>query len=140
MLRQFEDGTNYVVVLERGDKLIASLTEFASQNNLDSLWLQSGLGSAVDTTLGWYDIETKSYNWQNFEEAYEITSLQGNLTTVDNEPFWHIHGVFGGPHLEAIAGHVKELTVGLTCELFISRLATPMSRSYDEPTGLQLIK
>lgn len=140
MIRHFENGTNYVIVLERGDKLIASLTEFAAQNNLTGLWLQSGIGSAIDATLGWYDIETKSYDWQFIDGAYEITSLQGNLTLLENKPFWHIHGIFGGPNLETKTGHVKELTINLTCELLVTQLDAPMSRAYDETTGLKLIQ
>ena len=34
---------------------------------------------------------------------------------------------------------MKEMTVGLTCELLITPLETPLTRTFDDETGLKLL-
>ena len=112
---------------------------YAKEQNLTSAWL-SGLGGSGSVTLGFYDIETKEYEWKEFKEPQEILNLTGNLSWVDGEPFWHVHGTFSGCNLTAVGGHVKELIAGLTCEILITPLETPLTRVFDEETGLKLLQ
>lgn len=137
-MKHIPSASGSLVILERGEELHRQLRQFAVQNNLRSGWV-AGLGGAARVTLGFYDIETKEYLWQEFVESLEIVSLSGNLAIIDNEPFWHIHGVFSGHDYQAIGGHVKELIVGLTGELHITPLEVPITRKYDEATGLKLM-
>jgi predicted DNA-binding protein with PD1-like motif len=71
----------------------------------------------------------------------EITSLQGNLAWKNDEPIWHIHGTFGDEHYNAIAGHIKELIVGGTCELHLHAIFgdQPLARSHNNKIGLELL-
>lgn len=135
----YQAADKYLLVLDRGDELIASLNDFALKHQLKSAWL-SGLGGADGLTLGFYEFEDRDYIWRDYDQALEITNLSGNLTTVDGQPFWHLHGTFSGPDFQAIAGHVKAMTVGLTCELLVTPLSLSLTRHYDEVTGLKLIK
>lgn len=127
-----------LLVLERGEELHKALDAYAKEAKLDSAWL-SGLGGAGSVTLGFYDLPRERYQWKTFDSPLEIVSLTGNLSIVDGEPFWHIHGVFSGPDYKTIGGHVKELTVGPTCELHVTSLSVPLTRELDEDTGLKLI-
>lgn len=138
-MKQFESSNRTVLVLERGNELVATLTAYTRERGLTQAWLASGLGGASSMTIAWYDLETKSYVDKTYDEAMEISSLSGNLSMVDGEPFWHIHGTFAGRDYSAVAGHVQSLTVGLTCELLITPLESPMSRTLDEDTGLKLL-
>lgn len=90
-------------------------------------------------TLGFYDFEARKYLWKDFDGSLEIVSLTGDMVILDNKPFWHIHGVFSGADYGVISGHVKSLTIGLTGELMITPLDTPVTRTQDETTGLKLI-
>ena len=127
-----------LVRLEYGEELHAQLAAYTRETRLASAWL-TGLGGAGSVTLGFYDLPTKQYRWKTFDAPLEIVSLTGNLSFVDDAPFWHIHGVFSGPDYQTVGGHVKELRVGPTCELHITPLEHPLTRSYDETTGLKLI-
>lgn len=127
-----------IVVLQRGEELHATLSQYASERGLKSAWV-SGLGGSGPVTLGFYDIATKQYEWKEFEGPLEITSLTGNMTIVDGEPFWHIHGTFGVRDFSTISGHVKQMIVGLTCELHITPHPTTLTREFDEETGLKLV-
>lgn len=134
------DGYNYIVKLKLGEKLIENLNAFAKEKQLGSMWL-SGLGGASHATLGYYDLETREYEWKDFPELTEITSLQGNLSWVDGEPMWHIHATLSDRSFVAYGGHVKEIEAGATVELFLhSRFGDEkLERTYDDEIGLKLL-
>ena len=128
-----------VVVVQRGEELHAALNAYAREHGLQGAWMQ-GLGGSGTVTLGFYDIETKTYEWNTFNTPLEIVNLTGDLTIVDGEPFWHVHGTFGTREYQAIGGHVKELVVGLTCEILVTPLDAALTRTFDDETGLKLIR
>lgn len=128
-----------MLVLGRGEELMATLGTYAKERSLQGAWLQSGVGGAEGAILSFYDFEKKEYKDKTFTEPLEIISLQGNLAWVDSEPFWHVHGVFGTRDYTTISGHVKHVTIALTGELLITPLEAAFSRYYDETTGLKLL-
>ncbi len=133
------DGYNHIIRLNRGEQLIESLNQFAEETNLGAAWLL-GLGGAQKSELGFYDLEAKQYEWKKFNQILEITTLQGNLSWVNNEPQWHIHGTFSDKEYRAFGGHVKELEVAATCELFIHTFFNKkITRNLDEEIGLKLL-
>lgn len=137
-MNHFTGANNHLLVLNRGEQLHQQLELFADKHQLKMAWL-SGLGGADSLTLGYYNLKTKQYKWQSFNQELEILSLTGNLSIVDGHPFWHIHGSFSGPDYKVIGGHVKSLSIGLTGELFITPHGADITRAYDETTGLKLI-
>lgn len=137
-MKEFASSNGTVIVVNRGEEVTTRLTEYARQHNLTAAWV-SGLGGAGTATLGFYDIEAKDYEWRQYNTPLEILNLTGNLAIIDDEPFWHIHGTFGTRDYQAIGGHVKELVVGLTCELLVTPLDTPLTRTFDDETGLKLL-
>lgn len=137
-MQEFHSNQADVVVIRRGEEVMTRLTEYAREHNLKAAWI-SGLGGSGTVTLGFYDIEAKTYEWQEFATPLEILNLTGNLAIVDGEPFWHVHGTFGSRDYRVIGGHVKELVVGLTCELLVTPLDAPLTRTFDDETGLKLL-
>lgn len=133
------DGYNHVVRLERGEKLMESLAKLAESKKLGSVWL-SGIGAAVWLEVGAYSLDKKDYNFQRFDEPMEIAHLQGDLTWNDDQPFWHIHGSFSARDLKTVSGHVQDLEVGATCELFLHTIfGDRLSRVKSEDIGLKLL-
>ena len=130
--------TPRILVIERGQELHHALTEYARTHNLAGAWI-SGIGGANAATIGYYNLADQQYEFKEFTEDLEITSLSGNLSWVDGAPFWHIHGVFSGSDFKAVSGHVKELHIGLTCELLVTPLSQKRTRIFDETTGLKLL-
>jgi len=137
-MKQFDLGGDLLLVVDRGEELHTQLNNWAQQSSCKSAWL-TGLGGASGITLGYYDLAGKTYHWQTFDEELEILSLTGNLSIVDGQPFWHIHGTFGRADYSVIGGRIKELTIGLTGELHITPLAPDITREYDAATGLKLL-
>lgn len=133
------DGYNWLVRLEKGEQLIASLTELVKKENIQAAWI-SGLGAAQQAELGFYKLDDKEYSWKAFDQLLEITGLQGNISWMDGEPKLHIHGNFSDENMQTFGGHVKELTVGGTCELLLHRIyVSKLSRKHDDAVGLPLL-
>ncbi len=134
------DGYNYILRLNRGEKLGASLTAFYAEHPEVDGAAVNGIGGAQEVTLGFYDLDTQSYSWQTFTSGYEITGLSGTIALDDQgKPMHHVHGTFAGRDFQTIGGHVKDLTVSGTCELFIHRTYKPLHRKRDADTGLNLL-
>lgn len=128
-----------IICLSKGDLLIKSLIEEVKKQNISGAWI-NGLGAAEWAEIGFYDLPNKKYNWSKINQPLEILSLQGNIAWKDGEPVIHIHGVFSDDKMNTIGGHVKELEVAGSCEIFIILIGdTRIERGYDEDTGLNLL-
>ena len=137
-MKRFPDTTSHLLVLKKGEELIKTLDAFAIENNLDGGWVNI-IGGARSVTLGYYNPETREYQWQTFNEPLEIIGLQGNLAYIDGKPFWHIHGTFSRADYSVIGGHIKDCLIGLTGEVSLTLHATKLTRIFDDETGLKLI-
>jgi len=133
------DGYNYLIRLDKGELLVESLTDFVKQQKIAGGWV-SAVGAAASVELGFYVLEAKEYHWKKFEQLLEITSLQGNVAWKGEEPLLHLHGTFSDENMQAIGGHVKELEVGGTCEIFLHIWNSDQLTRYQDPeTGLNLL-
>ncbi|HKX24658.1 MAG TPA: PPC domain-containing DNA-binding protein [Candidatus Saccharimonadales bacterium] len=135
------DGYNYVVRLERGERLSEAMEQLFAESDTQILGASvSGVGAAEQLTLGFYDLETKEYIWRDFESMYEITGLLGTVARDEHDNLMsHLHGTFSDRSYQVIGGHVKDFVVGGTCELFIHVTYKPLKRLHDDQTGLKLL-
>lgn len=133
------DGFNYIVRLEKGEELISTLAKLIQDKDIPSCWI-SGLGACSKAELGFYDIDKKEYNWKMFDEPMEILGLSGDISWLEGEPNLHIHGSFSKRDFSSVGGHVKELIVNGTCEIFLHKWdSDKLTRSKDNDVGLNLL-
>ncbi len=134
------DGYNYVIRLNKGELLVESLTKLAKELELDGVWL-NGIGGAQWAELGFYDLSNQRYEFKKIDQLLEITALQGNVSLKKGEPVFHVHGTFSDAKLQAIGGHVKELCVAGTCEIYLHTIfGEPLTREFDGEVGLPLLQ
>lgn len=126
-----KDGSNYLLVLKRGQPLIASLTAFMEKEKLAGASI-SGIGAVQDAELAYYAIAQKKYIYKKFDGSMEVLSLQGNLGYLDNKPIVHAHMSLGAPDFTVHGGHVKEATVSLILEIFITPATKPITREWNK--------
>jgi uncharacterized protein len=133
-----KSGKRYIIRLERGEQLVKTLTEFCEKENIKSggLW---GIGAVLSAELGFYHLDKKEYSFKKSDTPHEIASMIGNVTIVDDKPFLHIHTVLSNENFVCIGGHLKEATVGATCEVYLTDLDTKIERIIDEEIGLKLL-
>lgn len=134
------DGFNYVVRLSKGERLAEALNNFAVKTKVDGAWIL-GIGGAQEVEVGFYDLNAQKYSFKMVKKLLEVTSLQGNFALNEqNETVFHLHGTFSDESLATFGGHVKDLVVGGTLELFIHRTDDmPLKRKLDDQTGLQVL-
>ncbi len=138
-MKHVHNDNNWIIRLNKDERLMELLQKFVSEHNIHSAWI-SGIGGAQWVKLGFYDLKAKQYQWHEFSELLEIINLSGNIAWQNGKPVIHIHGTFSDRHMKAIGGHVKELVVGGTCEIFLSHWqGDQITRFTDNNTGLNLL-
>lgn len=130
------DGFNYLIKLNKGDRLIEALERFVAETQIEGAWV-NGLGGALGMTLGFYDLDAKAYQWKTYEGLYEIAGLTGNIAFDEQgKAVFHLHGTFGDKNNQSLSGHIKDLTAAATVELFVHRAYQPTKRKQDPEVGL----
>jgi predicted DNA-binding protein with PD1-like motif len=133
---QFQKVKNsYIVHVEKGEKVVESLTNFCKQNNIHSAQL-AGIGAVKNIDIGAYDIDTKDYIHRVFDEILELLSFQGNIALKDGEPFLHAHITLGNHDMEVFGGHLFEMEVAAVGEFIIHDFQNETHRKLNEDIGL----
>lgn len=136
-----QDGPEktYAVVFDKGDEVIAGLTDFASQRKLSGSHF-TAIGAFEDVTLGYFDRQRKDYKRIPVREQVEVLSLVGDIALGDGgRPKVHAHVVVGTGDGAARGGHVLEAHVWPTLEVVVDEEPGYMRRKSDPETGLALI-
>jgi predicted DNA-binding protein with PD1-like motif len=126
----------YVLRLDPGEEVVASLVEFAGQRGITAGWI-SGLGSLDHAVLGFLDPDEKVYLKRTFDERLEIGTLTGNVgVDEDGKPFVHVHAVLSPRELLAYTGHLHEGKVGVVAEVLVIAMQGRMVRALDAASGM----
>ena len=81
-----EGRKTFVIVLDAGDEVISTLTEFAQNHGLDAASF-TAIGAFGAATLGYFDMERKEYERIPVHEQLEVLSLSGNVAArEDGDP------------------------------------------------------
>ncbi len=128
----------YMIRMDRGEEIISSLTDFCKKEGI-TLGSVEALGAADHVVVGLYDVKTREYHKRIFDEPMEITSLLGNITTKDGEPYLHVHINLCREDMSVIGGHLNECRISATCEMFVRKIEGQVGRKLDNTvTGLNL--
>ena len=113
------DG-RYVMRLDPGDEVIASLRQFASEESVTAGWI-TGIGSTSTAIMSWLDPESGEYVRRKLDEPMEIGNLSGTISVAaeDGRAFVHLHAVLAPRELLAYSGHIHEARTGAVMEIFI---------------------
>ena len=130
---------SFVLVLEKGDEVLASLKAFAEQNHVQAGRF-TGLGAFSSVVLGFFDYDRKDYDRITLDEQVEVASFVGNIATKDGEVSIHPHMVVSRKDGQAFGGHVLEGIVHPTLEIVIEDAPAHLRRVHDSETGLALLK
>ena len=130
---------DWLVRLDAGDEIVASLVQFAREEKITSASL-TGIGAVGGLKYGYFDINLLKYSVAEVGISLEIVSLVGNLGRLDGEPILHAHISVGFPDMTVKGGHLVEGTISVTGEIFIRTYPATIERGKHERFGLNLIK
>jgi len=125
------------ISIDKGELVNQKLLEVAQKENLNSGWI-NGLGAISNIEIGYWDIEKKVYVKQKFDNHYELLSLIGNVSLVDNEPFIHTHISFSDTDFKVFGGHLFDTKVIAAAEFCIFTSDYYLHRKLNCDIGLSL--
>jgi uncharacterized protein len=128
----------YAVIFSRGDEALSGLTDFVIQHKIQDAHF-TAIGATSGATLAWLDLAKKAYRRISVTEQAEVLSLIGDVATFDGKPIVHMHAVLGKSNGTPIGGHVFELNVNPTLEVFMTVNTTPLKKKADDQSGMKLI-
>jgi predicted DNA-binding protein with PD1-like motif len=127
----------YAVRIDKGEEIMKKLKELCRAEKIHFAHV-SAIGASELAVLGVYDLATREYAKETVDSFCEITSLSGNITTVNGEPYIHLHATLADQRHGIHGGHVLEITVGATCEMFVQRIDASVGRIHEDQLGINL--
>jgi len=128
----------YVVVFLKGDEVLSGLTDFALKYKVGDAHF-TGIGAVSSATTAWLDLEHKMYHPTVTKEQVEVLSLIGDIASYNGKPVVHLHAILGRKDGSTVGGHVWEMDVNPTVEVFITANATQLHKRADPESGIKLI-
>jgi predicted DNA-binding protein with PD1-like motif len=128
----------YTVIFSKGDEALSGLTDFAIQHKVEDAHF-TAIGAVSGATLAWLDPAGKIYHRIPVDQQVEVLSLVGDVATFSGKPVVHMHAVLGKPDGSTVGGHVFELRVNPTLEVFMTVNQTPLKKKPDDATGMKVI-
>jgi uncharacterized protein len=140
-VKQIKDSPEekvYAVIFYRGDEALSGLTDFVIQNKIEDAHF-TGIGAISGATLAWLDPGKRIYHRIPLAEQAEVLSLIGDVATFDGKPIVHMHAVLGKSSGSPVGGHVFELNVNPTLEIFMTVNSAPLMKKPDDQSGMKVI-
>jgi predicted DNA-binding protein with PD1-like motif len=122
-----------------GESFPGPILEFLRRQRIGYAAL-SGLGAVRSATVSYWNAQTQQYEQHELGEQMEVVSLIGNVTLRDDAPFIHAHVSLGKRDLSIVGGHVNELVVHPTLEVWLQPGATAVRRELDGSCGLYVMQ
>ena len=130
-------GNTYMVRIDWGEDIMVQLKELCEKESV-RLGRVEAIGAADRAVIGVYDLEKKEYSTEEISEFMEITGLNGSITEMDGKPYIHLHATLADRNHRVHGGHVIEMRVGATCEMFVTVPEGKVDRKKDEELGINL--
>ena len=132
-----QSGNIYMIRIDAGEEIVESLKKVCEDERI-RLGRVEAIGATDHAVIGVYDLEKKEYYPEQIDEFMEIASLNGNITAMDGKPYIHLHATLADQRHVIHGGHVLEMRVGATCEMFVTVPDGEVGRQKDEGLGINL--
>jgi predicted DNA-binding protein with PD1-like motif len=138
VVSEFEAGRCMLGRLPHGRDLLGAVEDFCADHSIQTA-VFSIIGAVSSLTFGAYDQKQQVYVTVKKDEPFEIVHCTGNVSLKGGKPSLHAHGAFADINGQTIGGHVFSGTMIYAGEIYIRELlGAPVTREYDEQTGLFL--
>ena len=134
--KRFDD--TIIARIDRGEDIVEMLKEIALKEDI-KLASVDGLGAIGRIETGLFDTaEKKYYNTCERDGDFEITSLTGTVTTMNDEYYGHLHLSAADREGNVYGGHLNKAVVSGTCEMVIRIINGRVERKFSDEIGLNL--
>jgi predicted DNA-binding protein with PD1-like motif len=132
-------GNKYVIRLDKPEEVVIQLKKFCQEQGITLGWIM-GIGAVNKAKIGLFDTATKEYYADLLEGDFEITSLTGNISTMNGEVYLHLHINLADKEHKTYGGHLNEAYISATGEFVIEALEGKVEREFSPEVGLNLYK
>lgn len=130
-------GNQYLLRVDKGEEIVESIRRLCEKENIKCGSIH-GLGAADRVELGLFRTDTKQFVGHVYEGAYEIASLNGNISRMNGEVYLHLHAVIADVENEARGGHMARARVSATAEIVVTAFDGEAGRKFSDEIGLNL--
>ena len=128
----------YMGKLGYGKDLLEEITSFSVKEDI-RLGQVEALGAVQKARLGYYNQETREYQYFDLLKRLEITNLTGDISKKEENPMVHAHVTLADKDGNCYGGHLAPGTIIFACEVIIRAFDGPVfERGYEDKTGLPL--
>jgi predicted DNA-binding protein with PD1-like motif len=99
----------------------------------------TAIGATDDFTVGIFDRSKGAYNRVHHTGDHEITSIVGNITTIDGNFRGHMHITCSDIDGNIVGGHMLETNISLTCEMMIRIIDGVVDRQHDDELNIDTL-
>jgi hypothetical protein len=129
----------YIIRLDPGEEIITSLKEFCMREKI-KLGSITGVGAVNQATLGLFDPADKKYYEKELHGNFELAPIAGNISSMQGEPYLHLHANLGDKEQRSFSGHLNKAIVSATCEIIVDTIEGELERQADPKIGLNLLE
>jgi len=138
LVKDTPDEKIYAIVFHKGDEALSGLTDFAIAHNIVDAHF-TAIGAVSSATLAWLELSRKSYRRIAVGQQAEVVSLTGDIALFTDKPVVHMHAVLSKQDGSTVGGHVFELNINPTLEVFLTANNAPLKKKLDDVSGMKLI-
>ena len=121
-----------------GNKYIVSINNaFCKEKGILSGSI-NGIGAIGELTLRFFNPKTKAYDDKTFREQMEISNLTGNISSMNEQVYLHLHITVGRSDYSALAGHLLSAIQNGAGEFVVEDYSERISRTYNPDLGLNI--
>jgi hypothetical protein len=121
------------------EELTDAITELVEKYEVKS-GLINVIGALKKFTIGYFNIDTKEYQFKTFEEPVELVSCMGNVAYKDGEPMVHLHFMVARDDYRIMGGHLGQPSiVSVTGEVYIYETNEMITRAHEPQFDLSLL-
>ena len=131
------DNSRVFMTLTKGDFINQTFESFAETKGVGCAWL-NGIGALENPEIGYYSIKDKKYHRKQFTGEFELTSLTGNITMKEGNPFAHTHITFSDTNYQVYGGHLFDAKITAAGEFLILIGTEYIAREMNHSIGLPL--
>ena len=140
-MKSIETRSKRIIIgkIEPDEDLIDSIVKIVKQHEITSGFINC-IGALKKFTIGFYDVASKTYKMETFNENVEMITCMGNIAYKDDEPIIHLHVSLGKKDYSIIGGHLsKPSIISVTGEVSIFETEQKINRANDPQFDLSLL-
>ena len=132
-------GEKVFVRIDSGEEIVETLTQVCKKLDITAGTI-TGIGATDKAIIGLFDVKTKKYHSTELVGDHEIAPVYGNISTMNNEVYLHLHVNLCNSEHKSFGGHLTSAVVSATFEAVIDIINGKIEREFDTTTGLNILK